>query len=548
MINKKKNKYKSFIHKIIENDLVHMKKKNIHTRFPPDPNGNLHIGHAKSIYINFKIAEQYQGKCNLRFDDTYPHINHKKYINSIQKDILWLGYQWNQKIRYASQYFDKMYKYAIQLIKKNLAYVDKLKKEEIRIYRGTLKKPGIVSPYRKQTIEENMLLFENMKFGNIPEGDACLRAKIDMQSNSIIMRDPILYRIKFLEHHNTKNQWCIYPTYDFAHCISDAIEGITHSLCTLEFQENKKIYNWILNNIDINHYPKQYEYSRLNLEYSTLSKRKLQILIDNNIVDSWNDPRLPTLSGLRNRGYTPHAIREFCKKVGITKQDNLIEISSLESCIRKELNITAYRTMAILNPIEIVICNIPEKYIEKIKILNHPKNKNMGYRNIIFSKIIYIERNDFQEKSSKNYNRLTLGGSVKLKYSYIITANSIHKDCNNNITRIFCTCDLTNKNKKKYGIIHWISKEQAEQAQLILYNHIFTTKNPNKKSNILSYINKNSKIIKNGLINSELKKQKKINTYQFERIGYFYKNKKFSENKHPIIHQIVQIKKKNNII
>ncbi|CAL4043154.1 Glutamine--tRNA ligase [Buchnera aphidicola (Takecallis arundicolens)] len=540
-----KNKNTSFIHKIIENFFKKNKKKTLHTRFPPDPNGYLHIGHAKSLCINFGLAQQYHGKCNLRFDDTNPNIQHNKYITKIKKDILWLGFKWNKKTKYSSTYFNKIYKYAIELIKKNLAYVDKLKKHEIRSYRGTLTKPGTNSPYRNQTIEENLLLFKNMMLGNFSEGTVCLRAKINMQSPCIIMRDPILYRIKFVKHNKTKKKWCIYPTYDFAHCISDAIENITHSLCTLEFQDNQKLYNWILKNITIINHPKQYEYSRLNLEYCTLSKRKIKILITNNIIKKWDDPRLPTIAGLRKRGYTASSIRNFCHKLGITKQNNLIQMSSLESCIRKELNITTYRTMSILEPIKIVICNMYHKFQEKINVLNHPKNSQLGTQNIIFSNILYIEKTDFQEKPKKKYYRLTLGKTIKLKYSYILTAHSIKKNHNNKITKIFCTFHKV-QNNKKYSIIHWISIQDTIPAEFRIYNYLFTTKTPSTKKNLLSHINPESKIKKFGFINKNIIKNLEIYRYQFERIGYFITDKKTYNKKKIIFHQIVTLKENWN--
>ncbi|QCI27267.1 glutamine--tRNA ligase [Buchnera aphidicola] len=534
----------SFIHKKVEKFLKKNNNQKLRTRFPPDPNGYLHIGHAKSLYINFSIAKKYHGICNLRFDDTNPNKNHIKYINAIKKDIIWLGFKWNKSIKYTSMYFNKIYQYALILIKKKLAYVDKLKKHEIRKYRGTLNKPGINSPYRNQSIEENLILFENMRLGNFPEGTVCLRAKINMKSSFIVMRDPVLYRIKFITHHKTKNKWCIYPTYDFSHCISDTLEKITHSLCTLEFENNKKLYNWILKNINIKNASKQYEYSRLNLEYCILSKRKLKLLIDNKIINHWDDPRLHTISGLRRRGYTASSIRNFCKNIGITKQENLIEIKSLESCIRKELNNYAYRNMAVLEPIKIIICNISNEYIENINILNHPKNEKMGFRNIIFTNVLYIEKTDFQENPLKKYYRLTLGKTIKLKYSYLITAHAIKKDKNNNIIKIFCTCE-SKKNKKKYSIIHWISKKNAIKSEFRIYNPIFKIKNPNIEKNLLSHINNKSKIKKYGFIEKQIKNNLKINTYQFERIGYFIIDKKLSNNK-IIFNQIVTLKENWN--
>ncbi|CAL4322273.1 Glutamine--tRNA ligase [Buchnera aphidicola (Pterocallis alni)] len=539
-----KTKYKNnFIHQVIKKDFKKNRKMHVKTRFPPDPNGYLHIGHAKSICLNFDIAKIYLGICNLRFDDTNPNKEHSKYMDSIKNDIAWLGFKWNQDIKYTSMYFNIIYYYALELIKKKLAYVDQLTKEEIKQYRGTLTQPGKNSPYRNQTVQENMFLFKQMQLGKIPEGKACLRAKIDMKSSFMVMRDPVLYRIKFKEHHHTKKLWCIYPTYDFSHCISDAIEGITHSLCTLEFQDNKQLYNWILNHISIHHRPTQYEYSRLNIEYSILSKRKLQLLIQQNIVQRWDDPRLLTISGLRRKGYTAQSIRNFCNNIGVTKQNNLIEISALEACIRDELNKTAHRTMAILDPIEVIIYNIPNNFEEKINILNHPNNIKMGTRDITFNNKIYIERSDFQETPNKKYKRLTLGGSVKLKYAYNITARYIKKDKNNNIIKIFCTCNLKNKNnKRKNGIIHWITKTQCVKSRFMIYNNLFNTKNPENKKNLLPYINKNSIIKKYGFVHHSVLNNKQIQTYQFERIGYFYIDSILSKKNILTFNQTVSLK------
>ncbi|MDE5285278.1 MAG: glutamine--tRNA ligase, partial [Buchnera aphidicola] len=368
----------NFIYKIINYDLKKNKNLSLHTRFPPEPNGHLHIGHAKSICLNFEIANFYKGKCNLRFDDTNPIQEKIKYIKSIQYDVQWLGYKWHNNIKYTSEYFERLYQYAIELIKKKLAYVDNLTKKEIKEYRGTLTQPGKDSPYRNRNIEENIILFEKMKNGYFSEGEACLRAKINMKSDSLLMRDPILYRIIFTNHHQTNKKWCIYPMYDFSHCLSDSIENITHSLCTLEFQENKKLYNWILKNTNVKNYPKQYEFSRLNLEYTILSKRKLKILIEKGIIKNWDDPRMPTISGLRKKGYTASSIKQFCQKIGVTKQNNLIEISLLESCIKKELNHSAIRTMAVLEPIKIFLYNLNPDHKEIFTVPNHPKNKDMG--------------------------------------------------------------------------------------------------------------------------------------------------------------------------
>lgn len=533
-MNNQVKKYNNFISQIIDEDFMENKNLSFYTRFPPEPNGYLHIGHAKSICLNFELAKLYKGKCNLRFDDTNPIKENIKYINAIQYDINWLGYKWHNHVYYSSQYFPVLYKYAKELIKKGLAYVDELTKEQIREYRGTLNTPGKNSPYRNRTIQENLELFQQMKNGNFSEGKACLRAKINMRSSFIIMRDPVLYRIIFSEHHQTKKKWCIYPMYDFAHCLSDSIEGITHSLCTLEFQDNKCLYNWILQNTNVTHFPKQYEFSRLNLEFSVLSKRKIKTLIDKNIIKGWNDPRISTLSGLRRKGYTPYSIKKFCEKIGVTKQNTLIEFSMLEHCIRKELNKTAIRTMAVLDPIKIFLYNLDEKHEEKFIVPNHPNNPELGSHEILFTNVIYIERTDFKEKYDNKYKRLKIGEEIRLRYAYIIKAEKIEKDEYDNIINIICYCNMQTlgkkpKNKKNPSVIHWISIKNAFPAEFRLYNQLFNIKNPEQEKNFLSYINPNSLIIKKGFIEKiiwkQIQEEMNINNkkifFQFERIGYF---------------------------
>ncbi|BGI50888.1 MAG: glutamine--tRNA ligase [Arsenophonus endosymbiont of Ceratovacuna japonica] len=516
----------NFIHKIIDKDLSTCKCINVHTRFPPEPNGYLHIGHAKSIYLNFNIAKNYLGKCNLRFDDTNPDKEDVKYINAIQEDIKWLGFNWSGNVKYSSDYFNNIYQYAIELIKKNLAYVDQSSPDVIKKYRGTLNKSGKNSPYRSNTIKKNLELFNKMRLGEFEEGKACLRAKIDMSSPFIIMRDPILYRIKFIDHHKLGNKWCIYPMYDFAHCVSDALEGITHSLCTLEFQDNRQLYNWILNNISINYYPKQYEFSRLNLTYTVMSKRKLNQLITKNKVKSWDDPRIPTISGLRRKGYTASSIREFCKRIGVTKQDNIIQIEVLESCIRNDLNKNAPRAMAVLNPVKLIIENMPiNKQI--LTMYNHPNKTNMGTRQVPFSRELYIDRNDFYEKANQQCKGLVLGKEVRLRNAYIIKANRIDKDLNGNITTIYCTYDINTLNtnpidgRKIKGVIHWVSLLYGLKAEFRLYDHLFTIPNPSIEKNYLEIINPNSLVIKNGVVEPSLITAKSGKSYQFEREGYF---------------------------
>ncbi|BAC24434.1 glnS [Wigglesworthia glossinidia endosymbiont of Glossina brevipalpis] len=534
---KQKKITSNFIYKIIHKDLFINKYKYIHTRFPPEPNGYLHLGHAKSICLNFNLAKIFKGKCNLRFDDTNPNTKHEKYINKIKNDILWLGFKWDGKTRYSSDYFDQIYNFAIKLIKKNLAYVEELSLKEVRKNRGSLTRKGKQSPYRNRKIKENLILFEKMKNGEFKEGSACLRAKINMQSSCVLMRDPILYRIRFKNHHRTKNKWCIYPTYDFSHCISDSIENITHSLCTLEFQENKKLYNWILKKVSTDFVPKQYEFSRMNLEYSIMSKRKLKILIEKKLVSGWNDPRIPTLAGIRRRGYTASSIREFCNRIGITKQESTISESMLEFFIKKELNFNSYRLMAVINPLLLIIENFPDEYEEKIEISNHPYN-NMGKRTVIFNKKIYIERSDFMENPKLEYKRLSLGKKVKLRNSYIIKANRIEKNKHGYITKVYCNyySNIKKNNYKfsKLGIIHWVSEKNNIPAEFRFYDRLFTHPNPEKLDNFLSFFNKDSLIIKHGFIEKNIKKHHINYPVQFERIGYFFADKFNYKKDYPV--------------
>ncbi len=520
----------NFIRQIIDEDLATGKHKSVQTRFPPEPNGYLHIGHAKSICLNFGIAKDYQGKCNLRFDDTNPVKEDIEYINSIQKDVQWLGFQWEGSIHYSSDYFDQLYQYAIELINKGLAYVDELSAEEIREYRGTLKEPGKNSPYRSRSVEENLALFEKMRAGGFEEGKACLRAKIDMASPFIVMRDPVLYRIKFAEHHQTGNKWCIYPMYDFTHCISDALENITHSLCTLEFQDNRRLYDWVLDNITIPCHPRQYEFSRLNLEYTVMSKRKLNQLVTENIVNGWDDPRMPTISGLRRRGYTAESIREFCLRIGVTKQENNVEMAALESCIRDDLNENAPRAMAVIDPVRLVIENMPEG--EEILVApNHPNKPEMGTREVPFSREIYIDRADFKEEANRQYKRLVLGKEVRLRNAYVIKAERVEKDEQGEITTIYCTYDAETLNKdpadgrKVKGVIHWVSIPHAIPAEIRLYDRLFSVPNPAAEDDFLSTINPESLVIREGFVERSLKDAVIEKAYQFEREGYFCADK-----------------------
>ena len=537
----------NFITQIIDEDLASGKHQRVHTRFPPEPNGYLHIGHAKSICLNFGLAKEYQGLCNLRFDDTNPVKEDVEYVDSIKADVEWLGFKWEGEPRYASDYFDALYGYAIELIKKGLAYVDELSPDEMREYRGTLTEPGKNSPYRDRSVEENLALFERMKNGEFAEGTLSLRAKIDMASPFMVMRDPVIYRIKFASHHQTGDKWCIYPMYDFTHCISDAIERITHSLCTLEFQDNRRLYDWVLENISIERpLPHQYEFSRLNLEGTLTSKRKLLKLVNEGIVDGWNDPRMPTISGLRRRGYTPASLREFCRRIGVTKQDNVVEYSALESCIRDDLNQNAPRAMAVIDPVRVVIENFEGE--EMLTAPNHPNRPELGERQLPFTKEIYIDRADFREEANKQYKRLVLGKEVRLRNAYVIKAERVEKDANGDITTIFCTYDpeTLGKNpadgRKVKGVIHWVSATHNHPAEFRLYERLFTVPNPGAEENIESVLNPTSLVVKHGFVEQSLGNAEAEKGYQFEREGYFCADSKDSHPEHLVFNLTVSLK------
>ena len=537
----------NFITQIIDEDLASGKHKSVHTRFPPEPNGYLHIGHAKSICLNFGLAKEYQGLCNLRFDDTNPVKEDVEYVDSIKADVEWLGFKWEGEPRYASDYFDALYGYAIELIEKGLAYVDELSPDEMREYRGTLTEPGKNSPYRDRSIEENLALFERMKNGEFAEGTLSLRAKIDMASPFMVMRDPVLYRIKFASHHQTGDKWCIYPMYDFTHCISDAIERITHSLCTLEFQDNRRLYDWVLENISIERpLPHQYEFSRLNLEGTLTSKRKLLKLVNEGIVDGWNDPRMPTISGLRRRGYTPASLREFCRRIGVTKQDNVVEYSALEACIREDLNENAPRAMAVIDPVRVVIENFEGK--ETLTAPNHPNRPELGERQLPFTKELYIDRADFREEANKQYKRLVLGKEVRLRNAYVIKAERVEKDANGEITTIFCTYDpeTLGKNpadgRKVKGVIHWVSAVHNHPAEFRLYERLFTVPNPGAAEEIESVLNPTSLVVKHGFVEQSLANAEPEKGYQFEREGYFCADNKDSRPEHLVFNLTVSLK------
>ena len=545
---------RNFITDIIDEDLKEGRTDHVATRFPPEPNGYLHIGHAKSICLNFGLARDYKGTCNLRFDDTNPEKEDMEYINSIQNDVKWLGFKWT-KICHSSDYFERLYGYAIELINKGLAYVDELSPDEIREYRGTLTKPGKESPYRNRTVDENLALFEKMKNGEFKEGQACLRAKIDMSSPFICMRDPVIYRIRFAEHAITKDKWCIYPMYDFTHCISDAIEGITHSICTLEFQDNRRLYDWVLEHISIEAKPHQYEMSRLNLEGSITSKRKLNLLVKEGIVDGWDDPRLTTISGLRRRGYTPASIREFCRRIGVTKQDNVVEMSALESCIRDDLNKNAPRAMAVLHPIKLIIDNYGEEGVTDTSytVNNHPENEAMGTRTITISKEIYIDESDFREEANKQYKRLKLGHEVRLRNSYIVEATSCEKDENGKVTVVHCNAVPNSvganvEGHKPKGVIHWVDANNCYRGIVNLYENLFNVPNPGAAEDFLATVNKDSKtVIANAVLEKSLESAVVGQSFQFEREGYYCVDSKNSKPNKPEFNMTVALRENKKV-
>lgn len=517
----------NFIRQIIDKDLASGKHATVHTRFPPEPNGYLHIGHAKSIVLNFGIAEDYNGTCNLRFDDTNPLKEKVDYVNSIKKDVEWLGYHWEGEPRYSSNYFDQLHAFAVELIEKGLAYVDFSSQDKMREMRGTLKEPGVNSPYRDTSVEENLKHFADMTAGKYEEGTAALRAKIDMSSPFMCMRDPVIYRVRFVHHHQTGDKWCVYPMYDFTHCISDALEGITHSLCTLEFQDNRRLYDWVLDNISIDCHPQQIEFSRLNLQYTVMSKRIINTLVDENKVSGWDDPRIASIAGLRRRGYTPDSVREFCRRIGVTKMDNQVEMSMLEACIRDDLNVNAPRAMAVMDPVKIVIENYPEGEQELLDAPNHPNDPEMGSRQVTFSREIWIEREDFRESANKKFKRLVLDKEVRLRNAYVIRADRVETDDNGEIQTIYCHYDADTLGKdpadgrKVKGVIHWVSAETAKAAEFRVYDRLFQVPNPAAEEDLFSTLNPESLVIKKGFVEANLASAKLGENFQFERLGYY---------------------------
>ena len=539
-----------FIREIIREDLkIGKYDSRVHTRFPPEPNGYLHIGHAKSICLNFGIAKEFNGLCNLRFDDTNPTKEEVEYVESIKEDVKWLGFDWDKREYYASDYFEKIYEYAVELIKKGKAYVCDLNADEIREYRGTLTEPGKESPYRNRSVEENLELFEKMRKGEFADGSHTLRAKIDMKSGNINMRDPVIYRIMHAEHHRTGNKWRIYPMYDFAHCFSDSIEGITHSICTLEFEDHRPLYDWFLDELGVYH-PRQIEFARLNLSYTVLSKRRLIRLVQEGHVDGWDDPRMPTISGLRRRGYTPESIRNFCERIGVAKRDSLVDMALLEYCIREDLNKSAQRVMAVLKPLKVVITNYSENQTEELEAINNPEDESMGKRKVPFSRILYIERDDFRENPPKEFFRLAPRREVRLRYAYYITCVDVIKDkTTGEVTELHCTYDPATRGgdspdkRKVKATLHWVSASHAIEAEVRLYDHLFTEPSPGEESNdFKTDINpKSLELLKQCFVEPSLADTKTGDRFQFERMGYFCVDRDSTKEK-PVFNRTVTLR------
>jgi len=523
---------RDFIREIIASDVRAGKNGGrVVTRFPPEPNGYLHIGHAKSICLNFGVAQEFGGVCHLRFDDTNPEKEHKEYVEAIKEDVRWLGYDWGDKLFFASDYFERLYDYAVELIRRGKAYVCHLSTEQIREYRGTLTEPGRESPYRNRSVEENLRLFAEMRAGKFREGECVLRAKIDMASPNLNLRDPVLYRIKYVPHHRTGTKWCIYPMYDFAHALSDMIEGITHSLCTLEFEDHRPLYDWFLDTLETPCHPQQIEFARLNLSYTVLSKRKLVELVEGGYVNGWDDPRMPTLAGLRRRGVPPEAIRDFCQRIGVAKRDSLVDIALLEHCIREDLNRRAPRVMGVLRPLKVVIENYPPDLVEEMDAVNNPEDSGAGTRKVPFSRELWIEAEDFSENPPKKFYRLAPGREVRLRYGYLITCRDVVKDAAGNVVELRCTYDPATRGgdtpdgRKVKATLHWVSVAHAIPAEVRLYDRLFTVENPGLERDGVDYksfLNPNSlQVISHAWVEPSLAQAKPGERYQLERIGYF---------------------------
>lgn len=538
---------RNFIRQIIDGDLASGRHTIVHTRFPPEPNGYLHIGHAKSIVLNFGIAQDYQGRCNLRFDDTNPAKEEEEFVEAIEEDVRWLGFEWDA-LYFASDYFEKLYAYAVELIGNGKAYVCDLNAEEVREYRGTLTQAGRDSPYRGRSIRENLDLFRRMRGGEFADGSHTLRAKIDMASPNINLRDPTLYRIRHgLIHHQTGAEWCIYPMYDYTHPISDALEGITHSLCTLEFEDHRPLYDWVLDNISIGCHPQQIEFSRLNLQYTVMSKRRLTQLVSDEHVNGWDDPRMPTIAGLRRRGYTAEAIRAFCHRVGITKSDNTVEMGVLEACIREDLDARAPRRMAVLDPLKLVLTNFPADTDEVLSAANHPKDEGMGSRELVLTREVYIDRADFREEANKKYKRLVTGGEVRLRNAYVIRCDEVIKDEDGEIVELRCSYDADTLGanpvgRKVRGVVHWVSASRGVAAEVRLYDRLFSCAEPGKAGDLFADLNPNSlRVLKNCVLEADLA-EPGTQRYQFEREGYFCADACDSSADHLVFNRIVSLR------
>lgn len=541
------NTSSNFIKRIVVDDLQSKKHDNIITRFPPEPNGYLHIGHAKSIVLNFELADEFNGKTNLRFDDTNPTKEDTEYVESIKEDIKWLGFDWDD-LYFASDYFEEMYNRAVLLIKKGLAFVCDLTPDEIREYRGSLKEPGKESPYRSRTIEENLDLFDRMRKGEFKDGEKVLRAKIDMSSPNINMRDPIIYRISHTAHHNTGDKWCVYPMYDFAHPLEDAIEGITHSICTLEFEDHRPLYDWVVEACEMESTPRQIEFARLNITNTVMSKRKLKALVDEGIADGWDDPRMPTIAGLRRRGYTPESIRNFCREIGVAKNDSTVDEQLLEHFIREDLSAKAPRTMGVIRPLKVVITNYPEGEVEMLEIENNQDDPSMGKRMVQFSREIYIEEEDFMEEPPKKYFRLFPGNEVRLKGAYFIKCNDFIKDESGKVVEIHCTYDKETKSgtgftgRKVKGTIHWVDASSAIQAEFRLYEPLIKDEEIDENKTFLECVNPNSLEVLQGYVEDNMRGVKPGESFQFFRHGYFNVDSKYSTENKPVFNRIVSLK------
>jgi glutaminyl-tRNA synthetase len=547
------HKPSNFIRQIIDADLAAGKNQGrVATRFPPEPNGYLHIGHAKSIVLNFGIAEDYQGTCNLRFDDTNPHKENVEFVEAIKRDVQWLGYDWSERLYFASDYFQQLYDYAVQLIKLGKAYVCDLNAEQIRDYRGTLKAPGRNSPYRERSVAENLDLFARMRGGEFADGSKVLRAKIDMASPNINLRDPTIYRIRHgVLHHQTGEAWCIYPMYDFTHCLSDAIEGITHSLCTLEFEDHRPLYDWFLDELQTPVHPQQIEFSRLSLEYTVTSKRKLTELVEQGYVEGWDDPRMPTIAGMRRRGYTPAALRDFCERIGVTKSDNFVEMGVLENSVREALNVGAPRRMAVLQPLKVVLSNYPQDQLEPLDAPNHPQDDSLGSRRLSFGRELYIDRSDFMEQAPAKFKRLVAGGEVRLRNAYVIRCDEVIKDAHGEIIELHCSYDPATlganpEGRKVKGVIHWVAAHDAIPAEVRLYDRLFMQPNPDAAREGKPWtesLNPDSlRTLTNSLVEASLAQARPGEVFQFEREGYFCLDSARSAGGMPVFNRTVTLR------